>query len=186
MALEHVRDRRARHDMAEVGQGAGEPQISPGWIVRSHLDDESFDRARDAWSPGAPFGAAIVLFGNELPVPAQQRVRGDQGVELFEGRSAELLGFRRQAASLAIGEADSSPALRLLFQDLVLCQNVFDDLVLFPVDPAGDRDDDDGPSVDERSHSKSVDGILVGTQRSKPAVNRSGKANKNGQVRSAE
>jgi hypothetical protein len=49
--------------------------------------------------------APVVLLGDELSVPAQQRIRRDDRSEFAELLSSEWLGLSREPATLRIREA---------------------------------------------------------------------------------
>jgi hypothetical protein len=53
-----------------------------------------------------------VLGGNELPIPAQDRVRRQQAGDVAQQASAEHLAPNRQASSLVVGELQP-PAVQM-------------------------------------------------------------------------
>ena len=118
-------------------------EVAPS-VLCGHADDENLDLLLDPRSSRPAFAAAVVLLGNQLPVPAKQRVRRNDGVELPQGRSAKLLGLGSQEPTLLVGEGDTpSPRLELLFEDAVLRKEVLEGFALFSVQPCSQSDDED-------------------------------------------
>ena len=63
--------------------------------------------------PGRPDASSlgeVPLLRNQTPMPPQQGVRRDDGVELEQGLSAHGFGLPRQESALSVGEADSPSA----------------------------------------------------------------------------
>ena len=104
-----------------------------------HEFDDLLPRRRPARSA---FPGAVVLLGHELPVPAEDRVRGNDVGELPEELASEDLALDREAASLIVVEPESS-VFELLTQDAVLLLQVVDDLVLVAVHPAGNGEEEE-------------------------------------------
>jgi hypothetical protein len=70
---------------------------------------------------------------------------------------AENLAFQRQAALLVVGEAQPSGTVRGA-EDTVLLEEVVDDCLRLPVDPAGDKKEEEGERGRQRDHGRSVTG----------------------------
>ena len=86
MALEDVAHRLVADREAQVSQGADNPVIDSGAILLGH----TYDQDPQLWiNPGASrrltLRRAVTLLGHELPVPAQNRVRLDDGGEFLQG-----------------------------------------------------------------------------------------------------
>jgi len=77
----------------------------------------------------------VVLPGDELTVPAQNRVRCHQSSEFVQHASAQYPTFRREASALVVGEPQP-PLAQLLAEDPVLLLEVVDHRELATVDPA--------------------------------------------------
>ena len=75
-------------------------------------------------------------------MPTENRVRGHDRSDLGEYPVAEGFSFRRQTASLGVGEAKAS-APELLLQNSILFVEVLDDRTLLAADPASNCDDED-------------------------------------------
>src|SRR5262249_9966684 len=80
---------------SEIRKRAPDSRIAPARVVARHLEDPSLDLAIDPWATRTALRAPVVLLGHELPVPAQQRVRGDDRGEFAEPGSSEWLGLSR-------------------------------------------------------------------------------------------
>jgi len=122
------------------------------WAPRNVLHDEFLDllhHSRPARS--APFLALIPFGCDELPMPGQDRVRGDDTGEVEERLSADRLSCDRQPATLFVGEPDSSVA-QLLEEDAVLLSQIVDRRLLVAVDPAGHRQEQDLPWLEGVGH----------------------------------
>ena len=132
---EHAPDRAPRDRVSQVLERALDAGVSPTRIVSSHLDDETLDLAGNSRSPGAALRASIVLLRDELPVPAKQRVRRDDGRDFSESRSPDRMSVPRKSASLCIRESNSSSA-ELLAQHKVLRLQLRDQLALLAVQPS--------------------------------------------------
>jgi hypothetical protein len=69
--------------------------------------------------------------------------------------TAEDLAFHGQATALVVGEAEPSRSVRCA-PDPVLLEQVVDDRLLLPVDPAGEEENDEGKRRRQRVHGVSV------------------------------
>ena len=74
-------------------------------------------------------------------MPIQKRARGGDGGNLFEPLQTDFLGFGGQSSALLVVE----PGLfaQLLLEDFDLLLEVFDDVLLVAVDPAGQTEEDE-------------------------------------------
>ena len=95
---------------------------------------------------------AVVLAGDQRPMPREQGVRCHDGPDLRQRASTERLGFRGQADSLIVGEPEP-PRSELLAQHAVLLLQIVDDVALLLVDPAGQRDKKKPKGMPERNHA---------------------------------
>ena len=68
---------------------------------------------------------------------------------------AEDLAFHGQAPSLIVGEAQSSGTVRRA-EDTVLLEQVGDDRLQLPVDPAGEQKEEEGEPGGQRVHGRSL------------------------------
>jgi len=119
-----------------------DPGVAPACVLYRHPDHEVFDLLVLPRSPWPPLLAAVVLPGDQAPVPAQNRVRCDQAAQLLEGLPAEFASLHRESPALVLGEADALAAEQLP-QDFVLLPEVVNGLLLLAVEPAGQRRDEE-------------------------------------------
>ena len=75
--------------------------------------------------------------GNQLPVPAQDRVGGHEGRDLPQDPSTEAVALRGEASALVVGPPKAA-ASQLGPEDPVLLYQVLDDVLLVAVDPSGE------------------------------------------------
>jgi hypothetical protein len=78
-----------------------------------------------------------MLSRDQLTVPSEQSIRRHQGLDLREAVPTDLLGLRCEAAALMIREAESLSS-ELLPQGSIFPLEIFDHVVLVPIDPAGE------------------------------------------------
>ena len=89
--LEDIPDGGVGDLMAEIGGCPLNAIIAPCWILSCHAQDEAGNirgNRRSSRSHLSPV-AVVPLFGNELSVPAQNRVGSDDRGELHQSSSAE-------------------------------------------------------------------------------------------------
>ena len=100
--------------------------MSPGRVLRRHPDDELFHVDGDSRTPGPAARRAVVLAGDQLAVPAQDRVGRDQARELAQPATTHRPALDGQSSPLVIGEPQAPPA-DLLAEDAVLLAQEVDD-----------------------------------------------------------
>ena len=71
-------------------------------------------------------------------MPAHQRIGGDERGDGVERPSSEEPGLRRQSTTLIVSQPEL-PATKLLFEDPVLLDQVGDNVLLMPMHPARNR-----------------------------------------------
>ena len=133
-ARTHSLDCVSAHGVPEIGEGSLDSGVAPSRIVAGHLDDPSLDLAGDSRSARSPSRAPVVLLGDELPVPAEQYLGGDDRRELTKLSSSEGLRLSREAATLRIREAKPLPS-DLLNESPILGLQILDDVLLLAADP---------------------------------------------------
>ena len=131
------------YSMSQIGQRPLDAPVAPRRILFRHAQDELLHLLGDTRPAQlAALLTAVKLLGDQSLVPAQKRVwRGDGG-DLFQARAPEGVGERREAAALGLGQAQPAPA-QLEFEDTVFLEEIGDDLLLVPLEPAGDHGDED-------------------------------------------
>ena len=131
--------------------------LAPADVLLRHLNDECLDLLTDGRSPWSP--VRICPFaGNPRTVPSQQRIGDPQRPYLPETRPARRLGAYGQPTTLVIGESKSMP-FQWLLQDAVLFQQIVDDMLLVPVEPAGRSDEEELKRLECAGHATSLSGL---------------------------
>ncbi len=95
--------------------------------------------------PPEPQSLAVST-GDQLPVPAQDRVRRDQSRILLQQPTSEELPLGRETAALVIGESYASTTellVELLAQDTVLLDQLRDDILLPTIHPPGEGQEEE-------------------------------------------
>ena len=98
---------------------------------------------------------AIVFLRNERPIPPQDRVWRDDAGDSCKPTPAEDLAFHGNPTALVVGEAKPSASVRCA-EDSVLLEQVVNDGLLLPVDPAGEEKNDEGERRRQRVHGASL------------------------------
>jgi hypothetical protein len=107
---------------------------APTRIFARHFHDQRFGLSLSAPCRNTA-GRAVVLPSNQLPMPSQSSLRGDDCCNFRESAAAEALRFCSEPAALVVGEAKSSAA-ELLAEHPVLLPQVVDCVLLALVHPA--------------------------------------------------
>ena len=128
--------------VAEVGQGTSDTGVPPPRIVDGHSHDQLGHRLGCQWPPAAAAGAAVVLLGDQLPIPAQDRVRRDDAGHLGQDPSAEFLAAHGETTPLSVSQAERTTA-QLLSEDSILLTEIVDQIFLVTVQPASNREDEE-------------------------------------------
>ena len=81
-----------------------------------------------------PTGTAIVLLGDQTPVPAENRVRRDDAYHLTQEPPAECLAAHREATALGVGQAKRSRT-KMLPEDAILLPEIVDAIFLVSIHP---------------------------------------------------
>jgi len=163
-------DRVAGEVMPEMFQPAADPRVAPGRILVSQADDECGE-VRLRGRATRPSGLRAVIFlGNELPIPPQNRVRGDDAGDGHQSAPADELALHREATSLIIGEP-KPPWPVLGAKDPILLEQVVNNGLLLSVDPTGEQQADecewmrqwihDGKACRRRCHRSTAAGQLL-------------------------
>ena len=106
----------------------------PSRVIRRHPHHQPGDRARRPWSPPASPGTPVIFLRDQLTIPAQDGVRGDNAGEPRKHLAPELLAAHRKPSPLRIGESDSFAA-KLFSEHPVLLSQVVDRVLLLAVEP---------------------------------------------------
>ena len=135
-------DRGSADGVPEIGEGSLDSGVAPSRIVARHSDDQFLNLTGDPRSTWTASRASVVLLGDELPVPAEQSVRGDDRRDLAEASPSEWLRLSREAAALRIREAES-PSSQLLMEGSILGFQMLDDVLLLAADPSDQNEQEE-------------------------------------------
>src|SRR5271166_5290274 len=94
----------------------------------------------------------VPFFGDQLAMPAQDRVGRNQGGNLLECLAAQHLASDGESPTLVIVEHDAFLA-ELFLQDLVFGSQVVDHGLLPVVDPAGQNGEEELPRLQDKVHA---------------------------------
>src|SRR5882672_9392532 len=150
--------------MAHILQRALYPGIAPGWIVGRHAHDEPINVGQHVTATG-PTRLEGPLAGDQLPMPAKQRVRRDKGCNLPQGPPAEAMSSSGQSPPVVIGQSQAS-ATEVAAKQAVLFPQVAENLSFASVEPTGEdeqqklegRDVDHSPSLFRVNRRRLSDG----------------------------
>jgi len=145
MVLEDRCDRVAGDVVAEALQPAADACGAPGRVLVRPTHDDRGDVGLGARAPGTARLRAVVFLGDELPVPPQDGVRCHDA----------NLAFHGQAASLVVVEGNPSGTVGGA-EDAVLLTQVVNHVLLLPVDPAGDEQEEEGEWARHQVHGRRV------------------------------
>ena len=146
MVVQNPLDRVPGDVVAEIRERATDARVPPRWILDRHPHHEV---GRLAWRyrpASTSAGAAVVLPGNQPPVPAENRVRRDDAGDLRQNPPAEFLASHRESTALGVGQAKWTWA-KLLPEDPILLPEIIDHVFLVAVHPASGREYEEAQSV---------------------------------------
>jgi hypothetical protein len=86
--------------------------------------------------------APIELLGDKPVIPPYEGIRGGKRCDLFETLATKRIGECGKAAALGIDEPQAA-ATELGFEHTVLREEIRDNLLLVPLEPASDYGDED-------------------------------------------
>jgi hypothetical protein len=136
-----------------------QPQVRSSFAMRTERVEVRL-RAR---ATRASRGRAIVFLRHERPIPPQDRVRWDDADDARQPAPIKDLAFHGEAASLVVADAQPPASVRRA-EDTVLFEQVVNDRLLLPVDPAGDDTNHEGERRRQRVHGGSVHKALLPIQ----------------------
>jgi hypothetical protein len=139
--------------VTEILEPAADPRIAPRSVLRRHADRQRGEVRLGARATRASRLRAIVFLRHERPIPPRDRVWRHDADDARKPTAAEGVCFHGQAAALVVGEAKPSASVRCT-QDAVLLEQVLNDRLLPPVDPAGEDENDEGKRRRQRVHGR--------------------------------
>jgi hypothetical protein len=142
--------------VAQVAQSPANPRIAPAGIFPRYPDNELTNRFRRARTTRAAVLAPIVLLRDELFVPAQQGVGCHEAGDFFQALPSQCFRLRGQTPTLVVRKTNATAA-QFLSKNSILLLQVFDGVLLFPAEPAGDRHE-------EKLHEIGLHGRILAAQ----------------------
>ena len=140
---EYSLDGRASEVQPQILNRAAKTRVAPRRVLTCH-DQQQLDRiAGRAWAAGAtPARRPIVLCGDLLSVPAQDRLGRRERCHQRQSLSTERFSLLRKQPSLRVGQSKAfGPQPRP--QHAVLGAQVLDGFALGATEPAGDQQDEE-------------------------------------------
>jgi hypothetical protein len=151
VSLQDVGDRGTCLRVTDIGQSPLDPQVSPVPVFLGETQNERGDIHRRSRSSRCTVRAAIVLLGDQLPIPSQQGFRRDDCRDLCQNLPAQLLRLCRKATALIIAVPDSAIA-DLFSKNTIFLGEIFNDMLLMLVHPAGYGDDQKRKWIQTRAY----------------------------------
>ena len=155
VVLEDRFDRIAREIVAEALQSAANARVTPGRVLVRHADHERGDVWLGTWATRASLARAVVFCGDEPSVPPQNGVGCHDASDVPEAAPAEHLALHGEATSLVVGETQPSGSVRRA-ENPVLLEQVVNDRLVLPIDPAGDQQEKESEWARQRVHGESL------------------------------
>ena len=121
--------------VTEVGQRTLDPRVAPLRILARHPHHEVSDLSERHRAASPSSRTAVVLLGDQPPVPAEDRVRGDDTGHLHQCAPAKLLAAHRESTALGVCEPKRS-GTKLLAEDAILLSEIVDQIFLVAIHPA--------------------------------------------------
>ena len=125
--------------VTEVGKRTLDPRVAPLRILarHSHYEVSDLSERHRAASPSSK--TAVVLLGDQPPVPAKDRVRRDDAGHLHQCAPAKLLAAHRESTALVVCEPKRSRT-KLLAEDAILLSEIVDQIFLVTIHPASNSE----------------------------------------------
>ena len=94
---------------AQVVERSSDSRVTPARVFAGHSDDQLLDFDCGLRTTWPSFLAAIVLLGDQMPMPSKQSVGCDQWFEFEKSFSTDRFGLDRESTTLLIGESQPLP-----------------------------------------------------------------------------
>ena len=88
--------------VTEVRQRTLDPRVAPQRILARHPHHEVSDLSERHRAASTSLRTAVVLLGDQLPVPAENRVRSDDTGHLHQCAPAKSLAAHRESTALGV------------------------------------------------------------------------------------
>ena len=120
--------------MTEIGECALYAIVTPLGIIPRHAEYQVGDLLRNARST-RPLPCICPLFFNKFAVSREQCIRCHQRLQFTKSPSPQQFGLHGQSHPLFVSEP-KAPPLELLLEHTVLFDEIVDDVLLVPAEPA--------------------------------------------------
>ena len=134
------------HGDPKIVQGIPDPGVSPGRILGRDSDRQIGNSVPKHGSPGTSFGRPVVFPGDKVPEPAQKRIGRDNPSVFLESFPSQYSGLHGQSTPLPVRKSEPT-AFEMFLIHPDLFDEIVDDLLLIPVDPACSNEDDESQIV---------------------------------------
>jgi hypothetical protein len=160
VVLEDSLDRIAGDVVTETLEPTADARVAPGRVLRRHADHQRGEIRLGARATTVSCLRAVVFLGYQRPIPAQDGVRCDDTRDSRQSAPAKKFAFHGQAAALVVGEVEPSRSVRGA-EGSVLLEQVVNNGLLLPVDPAREEENNERERRRQRVHGASVPERLV-------------------------
>ena len=93
MPLQNLSDRAAGKFVPQIGQGTLDAPIAPIAILFGHPFDQRFDLTDSTRSPRSALATPLVFVSDQLAMPGQQRLWGDDRGDLRQPLASQALAW---------------------------------------------------------------------------------------------
>src|SRR5262249_52849673 len=118
--------------MPQISQRTLQTQVTPTAIFLGHAKHDRGNLFRRSRPPRGSIWTAIVLLCYQFPMPGQQRFWCDDGRDLCQNLTFDLLRLGSKTTSLSVVEPHPSFA-DLISQNSILLDQIFDHVMLMLV-----------------------------------------------------
>jgi len=132
--LQDIGNRTACYVMPQVGQRAENPSIAPIVILVRQPNHQGFDLTVRARPSRSTTVTAVILLGNQFPMPGQQGLWRHKGCDFSQESPSQSFRFGSQTAMLVVIQPKPL-ATQLLAENAILFAEVFDRVLLLLVHP---------------------------------------------------
>ena len=128
--------------MSKVGERPADPRVASPEILLGHPHHEPGELGWRDRPASASAGTAVVLLGDQPPVPAENRVGSDDACHSSQRPLSESLASHGESAALGVGQPKRSTA-ELLAEDAILLSQIVDQILLVAIQPSGQGEDEE-------------------------------------------
>jgi hypothetical protein len=141
ISLEYSRDRRATNPMTDVLESTLDPRVAPPGILFRHPHHEAADFCQHLMAAG-PLPCVRPFPRDELSMPSQNRVRGDDRGDLAQDAPSEPVAQDRQPPPIVIHQLEPLPT-QLASKDPILFNQIRQGASLLAIQPTSQHREHD-------------------------------------------